>query len=422
MRLYTKIILAFSFVVLLASCSPNIARHDDAIRLKPEYYKEYSTVALANGKQKPRNATALRGTVRAVQYQVYLCPEDSVRYPKSKGFSGTPEIDSLTNDTLYRYVRTVALFLDNTPNALLESIPIDKIDFVSNINAAQLDTNYYWFEAFNQTLNSRTVREVKLDTLEIPCVVCDCENIVLQCPCKDGRENHLNKWFSEYKLGVASYNDLLGVNSYQAIFNKPAPAGEIIHDKARGDIIQIGRNEYFAEVSVGRRIGKELDYVLGLSFMTGVPTYLYSYNDDITGKTIAAKSSSFNPAVMLYVRHTLTDIYCMRPFVYGQFGIPIGTASLELLQQEWGKETSQEEATWQQEQCGLDIDFGLPFIFGGGIGVDIPVTCNWDISVDLSYKNIAVGEFIPTLTSDEFDLKYTRRNLNVWCLRFGLVW
>jgi len=463
-----KLLIIFIIIsAIFVSCkSPDI--YDDAVRIKDNNKVKYDTLILPSGQQVLRNNSTLRGKIRGIKYEKYICSEEQTASKlHESGYNHKKEFDG--NDTLDIYYNTFVLFSDKKNLNRTEKIPLNDVNLIAKISQAGLDTNILWFETYNEPMNISGVRAIPIDTViykkykevnvkeEIK--PCDCDpidiSLNIHCPCKKGRCTGLSRYFIEAKLGLASYNDLIGVEYYNVLFEEYPKYKNIIYDNYRGKISEVPRTEPFIEVAAGIRFGgivkttetyyeevideclkknvtlqttqKEIQtcnmhWAAGLSFLYGIPTYIFSYNTDLS--KLAANIpdellNNYQSALMLYVKYNFNEIFCTRPFIYGQLGFPTTDASLNMICQKVNCDSDKCGKVYEKLELDPDLDLGFPTAAGIGIGADIPITCKWDISLDLSFKTFDITENIPNLVIYG-QSPYINRQVYLWTLRFGI--
>jgi hypothetical protein len=354
------IVFAILLIMVLSSCS-TIDRKDDAIRIKAAKESEYRYRKDKAGENPKRDGTTLRGTVYKVVQQTT---------PNS-----CPIVDTTTFSSKY-----FVMFLDAQANSLdeIEPIPIENIELVGQKPElkSKLQNRYdniNWFENFNDPLDPRAVREVPVDSIFISKCPdtrdCNCNplSMALELNCPDCEYKN---YFTEIRGGYAVYND------------------------KNSSGLPEGRDSYYAEFAAGYRWDK---WGIGLMASTGVPVY-----NSITGEDL------FRPLMMLHGRYQFDKILCMYPFMYGQFGFTMDVQSLGL---------------FSASACD-DLDVSLPKVsiplsYGFGVGLDVPLPFCWfDLSFDLGYKSIAVGE---TFNSLFFNDVSDSRRINMIVFRLGVT-
>ena len=235
----TKITFAILLIMisLVAACSEKIHR-DDAVRIKSSSTKKYNQIPKNGGF---RNANTLRGEV--VKIEVIGKPIDC----------------PATSETPYDY-KTYVLFIDSALKSqnFIERIPLEDIDLVG-VKISDLPKNEFaninYFETFNEPLLPLELREVPVDTIKtdtcnIPCP-CKPVDLSVGLPCLlcfDCPERDLKWWSAEVKGGVGLYYDI-SMNG-----------------------IEIGKDDWLADVAVGLRFGESKRWGLGLLYSTNVAT------------------------------------------------------------------------------------------------------------------------------------------------------
>lgn len=350
--IYYFIILFFTALLFQSCSSTKTEKFDDAVRIKKEHWDEFGVIP---GTNQPRNASALRGTVLRIETVKFYCNNE------------------LTNDSTY------IVFKDKNPKSEVEFIPIEKIDLVGTKTEVGLGLN--WFERFNDPLNPREIREVEVVEIKLDTCsgdkpsdhTCDCQplgSFSLKCPNDPCRSNTLKNrnYFLELKAGYAFYNDYI-----------PALIGEAPQEA------------YFGEFAGGYRFGSRGQYGIGLSYFTGVPIYNSLDNDLLNpgGISIEEDEGITRDALFLHGRYSFDKTWCMFPFVYGQLGAAIDDLSMDFWNFELGCRDCKREIK-ANDDVSLSGDIALSY--GLGIGVDIPVSCTFDLSVDMGFKSLSVGE------------------------------
>ncbi len=339
MKIKYYLFLIFPLLLLFQSCSSDVVR-DDAVRIKEKHRDKYEKVP---GTEKIRNASTLRGNVDRIEKVRYMCD------------------DSVTGEDVF------VVFQDRIEGAKIEYIPIDYVDLVGVKEKVKLDTN--WFEKYNDPLNPREMREVPVVTREMDTcdVICDCGPIDLSCPNIPCRPNTIKErwYFMEYKAAYAAYTDklpyLLGEEPMEA---------------------------YAAEIAAGIRFGNRHQWGIGLSFFTGVPLY-NSLDEEIPVIDGILEEASRKPAIMLYGRYTFEELWCMFPFIYGQLGVGIDDLTLDF----WSFDLACNDCKRELEvNDGFEADGEIALSYGFGAGMEIPVSCNFDLSFDVGFKSLAIGE------------------------------
>lgn len=366
-----KILIFLALAAFAASCS-SFQRQDDAVRIKPDKAEKYDILFDTDSSViGTRNGNTLRGTVIGILKKTYAndCPADE-----------------FTKYTTRDYV----LFLDSLSEDVenIEQIPLEDVELIGT-KLPDLPENDYgninWFENFNNPLDPRNIREVRVDSVYIDtCSVdyCDCAplsvnvrypelNLRLECPDCD-----YSWYFLELRGGYAVYDDV------------------------NPDKLTIGRDGYLGEAAFGARFGR---YGLGLAVSSGVPIYNSLTEGDI-----------YRPVTMLHGRYHFDKIACMIPFAYGQFGMSIDEFSLDLF-----KVSVCDGCKSNIEVEPPNADISIPVSWGFGIGLDIPnYTCLFDLSFDLGFRSLAVGQ--PMVFGGFANLP-TKRRINMLVLRMGIT-
>ncbi len=355
-RLMPFIFFAILLIMILSSCS-SIDRKDDAVRIKKGHENKYSILKDKDGNSYKRDGNTLRGTVFKVI---------EITQPKS-----CPVSDTTTYSKRYE-----VLFLDARSKCMSEAqrIPIEDIDFIGQTE--EIKSKFYnkykninWFENFNDPLDPRAIREVPVDSIYISFCPetrdCNCNPLGIDCPTC----NYKN-YFTEIRGGYAVYDDIN--------VNNPL----------------IGRDSYFGEIAFGYRSGKT---GVGLSLSSGVPVYNSKTGEDIR-----------RPILMLHTRQQFGRVLCMFPFMYAQMGVALDKQSSNI---------------FNFNSCD-DNDISLPSLcfplsYGFGMGLDVPLPiCLFDLSFDIGYKSIAIGESHNTMF---YNGVTSSRRVNMLIFRLGIT-
>jgi hypothetical protein len=341
--------LIFSLIALfVVSCSNTPSRkqyNDDAVRIKPEAWKNYE---IEPNTKKRRNASTLRGNVMKV-----------VTYNNQ---------DTTVTDSVKFNEQSFVYFLDSmafdVQNPKLEAIPGQYIEFIGDENKLNLGKN--WFENYNNPLNSMNIREVPIDVIVTqklpdpksdnpppppPASDCGCEHgsfsLGLNCP-----ERIRDYFYSEVKYAYGVYNDKVSL---------------IDEEKSR--------EAYFVDLIAGYRFGEDMNYQIGLNYSTGIPVY-----NSITSIDLP------RPQLMLHGKYNFKEIACIRPFISGDFGLSLDKMSVDLFKLNC--------SDCESKLTGGDLDLSTPLVYGLGAGLDIPVPgISWvDLSLDLGWRRIGVGQ------------------------------
>lgn len=392
-----KIFLAVSllvFAIFLASCS-SFKRYDDAIRIKEGKERKYSENPITKA---DRDGRTLRGTVVGLEVIKYplKCPDDSV----------VKELiweDPLKDQTLWDGSHINILFLDNkSPEgaANYEKIPLNDVELLRDL--VKIPDNEFknlnLVETFNKPLTPDNIRKVEINTIEIDTckgkkTPCPCRPIAMpEIPCLFCPEcpDRVYSWyFLELRGGYAIYTD------------------------KRSDLEYIGREAFIGEVAAGFRFGSMKEWGLGLAFTYGIKTYNSFLNTDVS-----------RPTLLLHGRYqTPKDILglCMKPFIYGQIGLPFDKLSLGMIKFDLSNECSDCRRYLKDLQASGQlpgVDFSWPITFGIGIGLDFHLASWFDLSFDVGVKSFAFGEEISIAG---FDNVPSTRRLTMLLFRFGLT-
>lgn len=329
-------------------------RTKDAVRIKADREAGYRR---APGTGSPRDGRTLRGT--AIEIQILPRP------------SAPDKID------------TTLIFLDATlenKRENYERIPIDDVDRIADLMTLPADTSYgnmNVVESFNTTEQIPELR--RLPVLDYPRLQgggsgnnqdCGCLPLdfsfpfpELECP-----QRFYGWYFAELRGVYGAFND------------RPTRAAEQ------------GREGYQGEIAAGLRFGSMDEWGIGLAYSTGINVY-----DSYGGSQV------LRPMALLHLRYQtpgpVTNILgiCMKPFVYAQGGATIDRATINLMKfnlsstEECGECGEMVRDLEASGQLG-DVDLSMPVTFGLGIGVDIPVFSFMDISTDIGWRSIGLGE------------------------------
>lgn len=384
-RIYSIIPLALLSLILITACSTVPPKFDDAVRIKPDKAKKYESFK-TDDKIISRNGNVLRGKVLNVTEET--------------------RVNCETFDTLKTYY---VYFLDSlafSDMAYLERIPLEDVVLlgkeVTNIPSNEYG-NINWFENYSNPLNTKNIREVPVEKIFIGCEKnndCGCKNtslpsfelpeISIRCP------NCQYSWyFVEAKLGYAVYSDKISTNQ------------------------TIGRDSYFGELVAGLRFNS---WGIGLAYNNGIKAYNQFTGEDITRSFLLLharytflpeKDKNSNKSILSFL-NTFAEKTCIRPFVYGQFGIGLDKASIDLFKVKTCSDC-ESKITYKPG----NIDLSLPLSYGLGAGFDVPIPgCLFDLSFDLGYRNYDIGE---TLVTEQFKNVPSRRSLEMFVLRLGLT-
>lgn len=354
------IVVLILILMVLSSCS-TIDRKDDAVRIKSGKESLFNQRKDKNGNITKRDGTTLRGTV--------------FRIVRQTSPNSCPANDTTTFSSKYS-----VLFLDSQAGSLddVERIPLENIDPVGikpelKEKLSNKYDNINWFENFNDPLDPRSIREVPVDSIFINTCPdirdCNCNplSIALELNCPDCKYKN---YFVELRGGFAVYND------------------------KNSDGLPIGRDAYYGELAFGYRWDR---WGIGLMASTGVPVY-----NSITDADL------LRPLLLFHGRYQFDKVLCMFPFVYGQLGFTMDVQSLGL---------------FSANTCDLpDVslpEVSLPISYGFGIGLDIPLPfCLFDLSFDLGYKSVLVGE---TFNTPLFSNVSDSRRIYMFVFRLGVT-
>jgi len=367
-------------VSVLGGCAATATRHADALRIVRDAEGKYQRAPNA---QSTRDGRTLRGTVAAIAM---------VR----------SEQDPDRIDT--QYVFLDAGSADRPEN--YELIPFSDVEQISDLLRIPVDSTkprLNLVESFNNTQMIPELREVPIYTG--PGVPppgggdgeCRCKPFGFNLPVPElecGRRDY--QWyFVELRAAYGSYVDFVGRTS------------------------STGRDDYAGELAAGVRLGGYNEWGVGLLFSTGLPI-INSFDG----------SSATRPLALAHVRYQtpgpVSSILgiCMKPFVYGDFGVAIDDATVNLMQLNLSSRESCDECNQliqklEAEGSLPEVDFGFPMSMGIGIGVDVPVASFLDASIDVGYRSIAIGEEAAVAG---FANVPSRRRVNGFFLRAGVTY
>ncbi len=358
---------SYCFLMLLALCllglgliaggcssASSLKRANDALRIKPDREAEYRRVPVAGT---PRDGRTLRGTVLEIQ----ILPR-----PGAQGV-----------------IDTTVVFLDaslENKRENYERIPLGDVEQIAALLMLPPDAqhnNINVVESFNTTEQIPQLRRVPVHDYTPyvgddgkPNPNCDCQPFdfsfpfpELECPQRD------YSWY---------FAELRGV--YSAFNDRPTR------------LTEQGREAYLAEIAAGVRFGGANEWGIGAAFSSGISSY-DSYN---SGEVL-------RPLALLHLRYQtpgpVTNILgiCMKPFAYAQAGATIDRATMNLFK--FNLSTREEcgecgEMIRDLEASGQlgEVDLNMPVTFGLGLGVDIPLLSFMDISADIGWRSIGLGE------------------------------
>ncbi len=351
-------ITAFALLLLIAAaaggCSTAFKRYDDAVRIKEDSVKNYRWNPRI---QQFRNGKTLRGTVVAAK------------------LVATPEPCPDPVDTLYQgYI----IFLDNlSKEGQYEYIPFEAFESVAPSMGIPEDTVRV-FENYNNPRGIKAVRKVHIDTIWNDCNPCNCRTF-------DMPDFELK--LPKIRIGCIQrkyYRGFLELKAGYQIFTEKLLSGQ-----------EEGRAGWSGEIAAGVRFGDESNYdsdkwnpsyAIGLIYSTGV-NVLNTFNDENISR----------PAVLFYGRYQSPNNkffgLCMRPFLYGQFGISIDKLTLDLFRINWCDQCNEcgGATDYPTIEAQPNVDWSLPISWGIGAGFDIPVAPVMDLSFDFGYRSLAYG-------------------------------
>lgn len=365
---------------IMVGCAASTQRFSDALRIKGEAEGKY---------QRPPNSTSirdgktLRGTVAGVALTVN-------------------ENDPEQIDT--QYVFLDAGSVDRPEN--YEMIPFSDVEQITDLLKIPHDANgarMNLVESFNNTQMIPELREVPIYTG--PGVPppgggsgdCKCKPFGFSLPVPElecGKRSY-DWYFVELRAAYGSYVDFASRTS------------------------SFGRDDYAGEVAAGVRFGGYDEWGLGLLFSSGLPI-INSFDG----------STSSRPLVLGHARYQtpgpVSSILgiCMKPFAYGEMGVAIDHATVNLMKlnlssSEDCNECNQLISQLEAEGSLPEVDFGFPLSFGLGLGIDIPISSWLDASVDVGYRSISIGEEAPVAG---FANVPSRRRVNGFFLRMGITY
>jgi len=365
---------------VIGGCSASSPRFSDALRIKPEAEGKYQR---APNSQQIRDGRTLRGTVAAVAMVMNESDPDRI-------------------DT--QYVFLDAGSADRPEN--YELIPFADVEQISDLLRIPVDstkTRLNLVESFNNTQMIPELREVPIYTG--PGVPppgggdgdCKCKpfGFTLPVPELECGKRRYDWYFVELRAAYGSYLDFASRTS------------------------AFGRDDYAGEIAAGIRFGGYDEWGAGLLFSSGLPI-INSFDG----------TSSSRPLVLAHLRYQtpgpVSNILgiCMKPFVYGEFGMAVDDATVNLMKlnlssSEDCNECNQLITQLEAEGSLPEVDFGFPISMGLGIGVDVPLASFLDASVDVGFRSISIGEEAPVAG---FSNVPSRRRVNGFFLRMGLTY
>ncbi len=403
---------------------------DDAGRIKTDEQKKYNKNPHNN---ELRSGSALRGEVLKIQFETVpdSCPATETTTQTTKGY---------------------IIFIDSASNTReIERIPFEDVEFMAQKMNIPINkySNINYFENYNNPLLPQAMREVPVDTMFIDtCTTpCPCSqfslgvpslSLSLKCP-----ERELKTFFWELKGGLAIYND--------------------INEKGE----TVGKDDWLVDAAAGVRFGASKRWALGLMFSSGVKAFdsfdstsykrvslsLYG-RYDLFRKTERVKKTEFEidtmksmeemikydttksfvrdengcyidtliitgtirPIELVKYQERMKEMFeefevrpCINPFVYGLFGASIDRFSMDLFSLNFA-----DDCKTKVEGGGLDIS--LPLNYGFGIGLDIPISANYDLSADMGFRSFAFGDRVIS----GGNIVPVNRRINTFVIRLGI--
>lgn len=375
--------LTFIFIIslLIQSCATPKPHYDDAVRIKKAFERQYDVNPFT---KEPRNGSSLRGKVLGISIitQPDSCP-----------------IKPTTEYIISQYV----MFIDSTAtnDSQIEKIPLNCVELIGyKLDPDDKDFGKInLFEDYQNPLKPDRYRFVKIDSTFIDtCSDCGCNklditlpNIRFKCP-----KRNCGWYFLELRGAYSIYNDVKIANT------------------------TIGRDNISAEIAAGFHFGKTKKFGLGVAISNGIKAYDSKQSIDLT-----------RPSVMLHLRYDFLsrcakqgalsqkkNIFrsaCLSPFVYGQIGGMVDTATINLFKLNFSADCKN-KLTVNGELPGFDLS--IPISYTLGAGVDIPLVSWLDLSADISFRSYAVGEMTELLGYTNVPVK---RTINMLVFRFGVT-
>ena len=363
-------------LLLLASACSTIKRYDDAVRIKENDSQKY---LITPGTKEIRDGRTLHGTV--VNVLITMQPDSCPPTIAKKMISDTSIVflDKDSPDQL-DYLQTIPLS-DIELVRTLYKMPVNKYD---NINV---------FENFNNPDYLRSLREVPVETKDInPCDPCNCRqfNLAFDLNVHCIKRNY--SWlFVELRGGYAVYTDYSSMTTL------------------------VGRDAWLGEIAAGVRFGGMKEWGLGIAVNSGIKAYNAFKGQDY-----------LRPTVLLHARYqSPSDKFlglCMKPFIYGQFGMPVDKLSISLFKFNFTTGCANcRKYIEGLSQMGLlpGVDISLPLSYGLGFGFDIPMASFLDLSIDAGFRSLAFGE---SAAVAGFENVPSMRRINMFLLRMGVTY
>lgn len=373
--------LIYLLTLLVQSCTSIKPEYNDAVRIKKGYERQYDTNPFTN---EPRNGSSLRGKVLGVSIitQPDSCP-----------------IKPTTEYIISQYV----LFVDSSAAGYeqTEKIPLNHIELIGyKLDPDDKDFGKInIFENYQNALKPKGYRFVNIDSTFIDtCSDCGCNKLDIalpglrfECP-----QRTCNRYFLELRGVYSIYNDVKIENT------------------------TIGRDNLSAEIAAGFRFGESRKFGLGIAVSNGIKVYDSKQQIDLT-----------RPSAMLHLRYdflprcdksgllsqkkSIFKTLCLSPFVYGQIGGMIDSATINLYQLNFSADCKN-KLNVSGKLPGFDLSF--PISYALGAGVDIPLISWLDLSADISFRSYAVGEMTELNGYTNVPIK---RTINMLVFRFGVT-
>lgn len=337
--------VALVALIGVAGCS-SVKRYDDALRIRPERQAAYE--------RRPGGASRDGRTLRGTVVEVQIAP----------GEHDPGRID------------TMLLFLDSAAaDDAFERIPFADVELVAGMGADGAAAAVA-VESFNSTAMGPRLRQVPVRDYRpyvsgpaAPDSVrpCDCAPLDLYLPPIECVQRDYRWYFTELRGAYTGYNDLSRLDEF-------------------------GREAYLAEIALGVRFGSSKEWGVGMLYSTGI-----NLRDPVSAV------EALRPNAMLHLRYQtpgpVTNFLgiCMRPFVYSDFGATIDDVSINLMKFNLSTEESCGECgevLRELEASGQlgDVNLAMPLSYGFGAGVDIPLFSFMDLSADIGWRSIGLGE------------------------------
>lgn len=366
---------------MVQGCTAQKSSYGDAVRIKKAYERKYDVNPFTN---EPRNGSTLKGKVLGVSI---------VTKPDSCPIKPTTEY------MISQYV----LFVDSTAkdDNQIEKIPLNCVELIGyKLDPDDKDFGKInLFENYHNPFKPNGYHLVKIDSVFIDtCSDCGCNKLDIalpelrfKCP-----KRNCSWYFLELRGMYSIYNDVKTTNT------------------------TIGRDNLSAEIAAGVRLGSSKKFGLGIAVSNGIMAYDSKKRIDL-----------IRPSVMLHLRYdflsrcntigstaqnkNIFKSVCLSPFIYGQIGGMIDTATINL------NKLNFSSACKNKLKASGDLpgfDFSLPISYTIGIGVDIPLVSWLDLSADISYRSYAVGEMTQVYRYTNVPVK---RTINMLVFRFGVT-